>query len=281
MIFERIYVNGSSLSCGGSLEPRTESYVYYTEKMGYPKWEDEKEKSYGNLLGRILNMPVINDSKQGGGLDRLIRKTFDYIDTLSEKEVNSTLFLFDIPLQPNRMEIYSKEFSDYLVVSVYNKKYKRQVESKTVDSKISFSRAYKKESLDLSYDQYIKHDKIINQIVEKYYDFEVELKRMIRQLILFYNFLDGKKIYYNIDLNDSLFTASGFKRDDLVLYRNNYSQIDNPRKIEMKTIWDLSVTNKWRICDEIKGNDDSHLGLIGNLSYAKFIEEKIKEKGFI
>ena len=107
MILERIYVNGSSLSCGGSLEPGSESYNYYTEKRGYLKWEDEKEKSYGNILGRILNIPVINDSKQGGGLDRLIRKTFDYIDTLSEKEINSTLFLFDIPLQPNRMEIYS------------------------------------------------------------------------------------------------------------------------------------------------------------------------------
>ena len=113
MKFERIYINGSSLSCGGSLEVNSQFYKYYTENLNQNKWNSEKEVSYGNLLANKLGIECINDSKQGGGLDRLIRKTFDYIDTLSDLEIEKTLFLFDIPLQPSRIELYSKEFQDY------------------------------------------------------------------------------------------------------------------------------------------------------------------------
>jgi hypothetical protein len=281
MKFERIYINGSSLSCGGSLEVGSEFYKYYTQNLEQKKWKSEKEVSYGNLLSTKLDVECVNDSKQGGGLDRLIRKTFDYIDTLSESEISSTLFLFDIPLQPNRMELYSKEFQDYLVVSVYNKIYPIEVENKIINSKISFSRAYTKKEYNLNYDDYFKHNEKINMFVDEYYDFEVEITRMVRQLILFYNFLDNKKINYNIDLNDSLFTASGYDKNSLILYKNNYSHKLNPNIIEIPTIWELSVKQGWRICDEISDTTDSHLGYFGNQKYSEFIYNKLKEKNLV
>lgn len=280
-MFKKIYVNGSSLSCGGSLEPGTLAYKHYINELKVPNWGNEKEVSYGNILSKRLGIECINDSKQGGGLDRLIRKTFDYIDTLNEIEIATTLFLFDIPLQPNRMELYSKEFNDYFVVSVHHKAYDRQVEGKIVNSKISFSRAYNKQNYDLTYNQYIKHDQKINNFVEDYYDFEVEIKRMVRQLILFYNLLDNKKIHYNIDLNDTLFTASGYDKNSLILYKNNYSHKLNPNILEMKTIWELSVTEKWRICDEVPDSQDSHLGFFGNHKYSDYIISKLKEKNIL
>ena len=281
MKFERIYINGSSLSCGGSLEVNSQFYKYYTENLNQNKWNSEKEVSYGNLLANKLVIECINDSKQGGGLDRLIRKTFDYIDTLSDLEIEKTLFLFDIPLQPSRIELYSKEFQDYFVVSVHNKYYPVKIDDRVINSKISFSRAYTKKDYNLKYDEYLNHDKKINEFVDEYYDFEVEIKRMVRQLILFYNFLDNKKINYNIDLNDSLFTASGFDKNALILYKNNYSHKLNPNILEMKTIWELSVKQGWRICDEISDTTDSHLGYFGNQKYSEFIYNKLKEKNLI
>ena len=275
MKFKRIYVNGSSLSCGGSLEPNTQSYNYYVNS-GIPKWDNEKEVSYGNVLAKDLGIECVNDAKQGGGLDRIIRKTFDYIDTLTQEEIDTTLFLFDIPLQPSRVEIYSKEFKDFFVMSVYDKKWNTNIEGKTISSKISFSRAYKKEKLNLTYNQYIKHDTILNTFVDEYYDYEIETKRLLRQLILFYNFLDNKKISYIVDLNDSLFTASGYDNEDnFKIYNNNYSYKTNPNIIPMKSLWQTSVYHQWRICDEIEGNNDSHLGYYGNIKYAEFIKTAI------
>jgi hypothetical protein len=275
MKFKRIYINGSSLSCGGSLEPNTQAYNHYIN-TGISKWDNEKEVSYGNVLAKDLGIECVNDAKQGGGLDRIIRKTFDYIDTLTQEEIDTTLFLFDIPLQPSRVEIYSKEFKDFFVMSVYDRKWNNNIEGKSINSKISFSRAYKKEKLNLSYDQYIKHDSILNTYVDEYYDYEIETKRLLRQLILFYNFLDNKKISYIIDLNDSLFTASGYENNDVFkIYNNNYSHKTNPNIIQMKSLWQISVYYQWRICDEIKGNNDSHLGYYGNKKYAEFIKSAI------
>ena len=275
MKFKRIYVNGSSLSCGGSLEPNTQAYNHYVN-TGIPKWDNEKEVSYGNVLSKDLGIECVNDAKQGGGLDRIIRKTFDYVDTLTQEEIETTLFLFDIPLQPSRVEIYSKEFKDFFVMSVYDRKWNNNIEGKSINSKISFSRAYKKEKLNLSYDQYIKHDSILNTYVDEYYDYEIETKRLLRQLILFYNFLDNKKISYIIDLNDSLFTASGYDNEDnFKIYNNNYSYKTNPNIIPMKSLWQTSVYHQWRICDEIEGNNDSHLGYYGNIKYAQFIKTAI------
>lgn len=277
MKFKKIYVNGSSLSCGGSLEKDTEAYKHYTENMNIPKWDNEKEVSYGNVLANMLGIECVNDAKQGGGLDRIIRKTFDFIDTLTQDEIETTLFLFDIPLQPSRMEIYSKEFKDFLVVSVYDKEWEFQVENTKFKSSISFSRAYMKNDLRMSYEQYKKHEDIIKPFTNNYYDYEVETKRLLRQLILFYNFLDNKKISYNIDLNDSLFTAVGHENlNNLKIYSNNYSYKSNPNIIEMKSLWQTSVLHGLRLCDEISGNTDSHLGYFGNKKYAELILKHLK-----
>lgn len=276
MKFQKIYINGSSLSCGGSLEKNTIAYKHYTENLGVPKWENEKDVSYGNVLGNMLGIECFNDAKQGGGLDRIIRKTFDFIDTLSQEEIDTTLFLFDIPLQPSRMEIYSKEFKDFLVVSIYDREWEFNIHGEKIKSSISFSRAYTDAKIKLSLNDYKKHESIIKKYADEYYDYEMETKRLLRQLILFYNFLDNKKISYNIDLNDSLFTAVGHdNNDNFKIYSNNYSYKTNPNIIPIKSIWQTSVYHQWRICDEINDNQDSHLGYYGNIKYAEFIKSQI------
>ena len=73
-VMKTIYINGSSLSCGGGLEPHTQAFSIYIQK-GIENWYDCKDVSYGNQLANILGADVVNESKQGGGLDRVIRKT--------------------------------------------------------------------------------------------------------------------------------------------------------------------------------------------------------------
>ena len=116
--FSQIYVNGSSLSCGGSLHFKSTAWRFYTTEQEVKSWKNSKDVSYGNVLGKMLGINVVNEAKEGGGLDRLIRKTYDFISTSTLEELSETLFIFDIPLQPARFEVYSRKHNDWFTVAV-------------------------------------------------------------------------------------------------------------------------------------------------------------------
>jgi hypothetical protein len=277
---KQIYVNGSSLSCGGSLEPHTEAYKLYINKLGVHKWEDSKEVSYGNQLGVLLGIDVINESKQGGGLDRLIRKTYEYINSKTNEELEETLFLFDIPIQPARFEVYSKQYKDWFVVSVA---YRESIETPhtltistkdgDIDSKISFSRDYINGQLNLEFEDLKKHNDLLSSFVEEYHDYQKEAERMLRELTFFYCYLDKRKIHYIRDITEGFFAGSFMfdaRNDKDFFDKLRIFDDSNPNVINMETIWTLSREKKWRIKDETDIQDD-HLGYFGNKKYAHYL----------
>ena len=282
--FKKIYINGSSLSCGGGLEIDSPAYNHYTTTGGIARWGDSKSVSYGNILGEKLGIEVINDSKQGGGLDRLIRKTYDYITNNPLSEIEQTLFLFDIPLQPSRMEVYSNQYKDWLICSVAlgingeHSTVQIRNEGNWWDSKLSISRGFFRPQLRIPYVEYVKHDKILNDYITEYYDKEVEIKRMMRQLTLFYSYLDSFKLNYFRDNDESLFAAS-LNTDDFRLKNEYLKRLEmqskcNPNIINSQSIWELSMKMKLTIADETPIND-AHLGYYGNQKYAQYLYEKI------
>lgn len=283
--FNKIYINGSSLSCGGGLEVDSPAYTYYTNIEGIKKWGNSKSVSYGNILGEKLGIEVVNESKQGGGLDRLIRKTYDYITNTPLFEIEQTLFLFDIPLQPTRMEVYSNQYKDWLVCSIaLNDKGEHgsveiRNEGNWWNSKLSISRGFFRPELRIPYVEYVKHDEILNQYITEYYDKEVEIKRMMRELTMFYAYLDSFKLNYFRDNNQSLFAAS-LNTDDYRLKNEYLKRLEiqsklNPNIIESESIWELTTKMKLTISDETPVKD-AHLGYHGNQKYAEYLYEKIQ-----
>lgn len=280
-----IYINGSSLSCGGGLEPHTQAFSIYTESLR--KWHDSKDVSYGNVLGKMLGVGVINEAKQGGGLDRLIRKTYEYINSKNKIQLDNTLFLFDIPIQPARFEVFSKQYNDWFVVSVsYRDSLKdpHQITISTkdgqIDSILSFSRDYMNSKLHLEFDELKKHNQILCDWVKEYHDYEREAKRLLRELTFFYCYLDKLKINYIRDTTEGFFAGSFMfdaRTNEEFFDKLNVFENSNPNVIDVQTIWTLAGENKWRIKDEISIEDD-HLGYEGNKRYAEYLYNRLNTK---
>ena len=281
-----IYINGSSLSCGGGLEPHTQAFSIYIQK-GIENWYDSKDVSYGNQLANILGADVINESKQGGGLDRVIRKTYEYINSKNRLELDSTLFLFDIPIQPARFEVYSKHYKDWFVVSVSYRDSLTEPHSITIstkdgeiDSVLSFSRDYMNSDVHLEFDELKKHNQILCDFVKEYHDYEKEAQRLLRELTFFYCYLDKRNIRYIRDTTEGFFAGSFMfdARNDTDFFEKlNIFDNSNPNVIESQTIWSLAGENGWRIKDEISVDDD-HLGYEGNLKYAQYLHNLLITK---
>lgn len=278
--FTTIYINGSSLSCGGSLEVNTEAFKYYIQNYDIPKWDNSKDVSYGNVLANMIGAKAINESKQGGGLDRLIRKSYNYINSKTNKELKETLFVFDIPIQPSRFEVYSKQFKDWFTVSIA---YRNSEESPSpltismqdgdIESILSLSRDYGTPSLNLNFSDMKKHCELLSQYASEYHDYMQEANRLLRELTFFYCYLDKLEINYIRDISDVFFAGSinfGNTSNDDFFDRLKMFEGSNQNAIDSPTIWRISSENKWTIKDEI-GIEDSHLGYYGNRKYAEYL----------
>ncbi|NDB79822.1 hypothetical protein EB155_08130, partial [archaeon] len=270
--FSQIYVNGSSLSCGGSLHWKSTAWRFYTTEQDVKSWKNSKDVSYGNVLGKMLGISVINEAKEGGGLDRLIRKTYDFISTSTLEELSETLFIFDIPLQPARFEVFSRKHNDWFTVAVSYKGGEDPNLYQTIEvsrdeikweSILSFSRAFGEPKLNLSFEEMEEHDKLLTKIVQYYHDYEIEANRLLRELTMFYCFLDKMKINYFRDNNETIFAGSiNFaKRNDTneLIKKLKLFETSNENVIGCPTIWNLSEKKKWRISDETP-IEDAHLG---------------------
>lgn len=286
--FSQIYVNGSSLSCGGSLHWKSPAWRFYTTEQDVKSWKNSKDVSYGNVLGKMLGISVINEAKEGGGLDRLIRKTYDFISTSTLEELSETLFIFDIPLQPARFEVFSRKHNDWFTVAVSYKGGEDPNLYQTIEvsrdeikweSILSFSRAFGEPKLNLSFEEMEEHDKLLTKIVQYYHDYEIEANRLLRELTMFYCFLDKMKINYFRDNNETIFAGSiNFaKRNDTneLIKKLKLFETSNENVIGCPTIWNLSEKKKWRISDETP-IEDAHLGYFGNKKYAEYLYEKLK-----
>jgi hypothetical protein len=286
--FSQIYINGSSLSCGGSLEYKSTAWRYYTTEKDVPSWKDNRAVSYGNILGKMLDADIINEAKEGGGLDRVIRKTYDFISERTLEELSETLFVFDIPLQPARFEVYSRKHNDWFVVSISYKGLEDQNEYNPIEvsrdwdswfSNLSFSRGFNNPSLNLTLDELKEHDELLCKIVDYYHDYDVNANRLLRELTMFYCFLDKMKINYYRDNNETIFAGSiNFaKRNGTrdLMSKLKLFETSNENVISCPTIWNLSEKKGWRLCDETPIND-AHLGYFGNIKYAEYLYEKLK-----
>lgn len=286
--FSQIYINGSSLSCAGSLEYQSAAWRYYTTELDIESWNNQKDLSYGNILGNMLDIKVINEAKEGGGLDRLIRKTYDFISERNLEELSETLFVFDIPLQPARFEVFSRKHNDWFVVSVSYKGGPNVNEYNPIEisrdwenwmSNLSFSRSFGDSSKSLTLDELKEHDELLNKIVDYYHDYDVNTKRLLRELTMFYCFLDKMKINYFRDNNETIFAGSVNFADRSnaaeLIKKLKLFELSNENVINCPTIWNLSEKKKWRILDETPVYD-AHLGYYGNKKYAEYLYEKLK-----
>ena len=114
--FDTVYVTGCSFSEGGGLYDITVKKLY--KELYDVSWDDFHEVTYGGRVAEKLNAKLVMDAKCGGGLERVIRKFWEFVKDKSNEELNKVFFLIQVPGVQQRLDFYSSKDRKHFVVNL-------------------------------------------------------------------------------------------------------------------------------------------------------------------
>lgn len=116
--FNTIHFTGCSFTEGGGFEDgKRELQVFYKNNYGFI-YKNEKDVAYPNLLKSKLNLKILNEAKSGSGIERSIRKIWEYIRRTPLEEVKKTLFILELAEAITRLDVFSNKYNRYMVANV-------------------------------------------------------------------------------------------------------------------------------------------------------------------
>jgi hypothetical protein len=249
--FKNLYVNGCSFSCGNGLD-LIEIKQLYKDKLSIDI-DNHLNFAYPNILAKKYNLSIINEAVPGGSLNRMIRKTYNYIfnnvDILSD-----TLFVLEIPPMW-RDEFYSNKLDRLINVTWGTLKHPHS-------DLTNIRNGY-----DVSDILSIHGD--LENYFKNFVDIDFEEKKSMKNMLGLLSYL----IINN--LNYILIDCSGF--DDF-LKKNGLKDEYNFLWFDNKKMHHWIDDNKLRISDELNIEIDRHAGIEGNKIIAERLEEYINKK---
>jgi hypothetical protein len=255
MKFNRIYANGCSFTGAGGLNFK-HIRNRYKEILDIDLSDDYIQYAYPNIVAKTLNVDIINDAISGGSVNRLIRKTYQYVYD-NQHTVSSNLFILEIPPMW-RDEIYSNQLDRLMNTTWGSIKFPG---NDLTDVAAGF---------DISDMQ-----KIHKELQSYFYNFvntDFEYKKSMNNMLGLIFFLKHKNI--DVILIDNSFFEN-------FLYKNSLEHNFNFVHFENLKMEDWFIQNKLRIDDELKIKIDSHAGLDGNKQIADIILKYLYTKKFI
>lgn len=291
--FNTIYFNGCSYTEGGGLNNSTiMNYIRKNIKsVPYKKALDninignvvlandnklfipEKEYAYPNIFKQLINnndVNVINDAKCGGSLERVIRKVYSIIRENNIEFLRKKLFILELPPPgPNRLDLYSNRFNDYLVCNV----------TLGVDTnpKAYLTQSYSIPKFKIDDESQNKMAETILDYFSEFIDIQKSIQKNANELLGLISFFELHKIeYFLIGDTGFIYTAldNYFPKIDDRFIKVNYNG-----KI-YRDIFQFASDEKLRICDEVNGTSDGHPGLSAHYIWAEkmyeFLENKLK-----
>lgn len=267
--FNTIYSNGSSLTAGGGLGESGVKKVY--KDLHEVEWGNQKDVTYPQYVANHFECELVHDAQSGSGVPRLIRRTYEYIESVGLEEAKKTLFLFEITDPIHRIDMYCNEIQDYMIVNVG---YKSDGSYEFVHSMESTYDGGKK------HDPNIFNDKMSNEIkshLEKYHDPIVFTNKFRGDLIGLFSFLNENNIEYFYMFNDSTLKLH---------YEKLYDGLDKKRNIIIDgfvSINQFCTFQNHNIRSETNNfTPDGHPGYFGHKLYSekliKIIEQRVKPK---
>ena len=268
--YKYFYVNGCSFSEGGGLEEprRWNKYKGHTLPGGFMptykkyynvSWKSRKYVNWGYRLSKIIGVECINESKSGGGPERVIRMAYDFL--YKHWKIKDKIFLLlELP-DSGRAEVFYTKTGEYYIV---NTKFDD-------DGNCKFIHATREHMPDKISKNREDNDtiEIFKTWFESHFNLEEQMKQMDKDIIGLYSFctLNNIPIY----LMGGGSTSLGYNMFEGI--------IDKSHIFEGVQGW--CKNNKMTIDDEIgKYHDeytDGHPGYFGHIEYAKYI---VKELGF-
>lgn len=261
--YDLIYFNGSSFT-ENAFDEFNERYLNYEDCIKLDEnYYTGQIVTYPVIIKKITGVDIINEAKQGAGLPRLIRKTWEFIDKNELEVLKKTLFILEISTSINRLDVYSNEQKDWMVVNV-----EYDDDFKAYETNNTFNWIYGPQ-LRNSYNKKVKN--IIVNYVNEFLNVDVYDKVNSNNLLGLISFFK---------LNEIDFFLSGqltYDNKHLKNFENNFLKLNIKNEL-YSDIYFFSEKNGLRICDEIKINDnhpnfDAHK--IWGESIVEFINNKL------
>jgi hypothetical protein len=248
---KNLYVNGCSWTDGDVLDYEGILKHFQLDGVG-------RDYSYPTLVANKFKYNLIDDSRYGGSINRIIRMCWEYIISKNNL-IEDTIFILEIP-NGFRDEIYSNQYNKYFNItggSLSNP------QDKTEDSI---------EWLDIK-----------KNVINNYYNFsnfdEFFKKEYINLMsLIFYIKQKTNKIYliqpFDITHRYGLY-------DNLINYENIIKLSDSSfNENEYDFIQDMCKNEKLSIGNELNnGNENTHPGISGHRKLAEIIIKHLKKYG--
>lgn len=252
-----LYANGSSITCGGGFEPEEQRKeireLYKLKKYSIP--ETQLECSYPYILSQKLGLECIMAAKSGGGIDRMIRTTWEWIFNNKDK-VSETVFLLE-PQVGIRLDWWVESEQTYGIVNAhldgwYNTIY-TLVEDWFEDSKEKKMRWRG------------KYQALINDYFKEFHNENEYLKLELQKLLFFVSYLNQQKIDYLISIPNTDHLKIQREILDIIPEENDLFPL-----FTYNGIFEYGQKMGLLIKDEIQ-YEDFHLSWTGNNNVANLI----------
>lgn len=252
-----LYSNGSSITAGGGFEPihqRNDIREKYKDKrIELP--ETQLECSYPYMLSQKLGLECINEAKSGGGIDRMIRTTWEWIFNNKDK-VSETLFLLE-PQVGIRLDWWVESEQRYGIVNAhldgwYNRIY-TLVEDWFTDSKEKKMRWRN------------KYQALINDYFKEFHNENEYLKLELQKLLFFVSYLNEQKIDYLISIPNTDHLDIQREILDIIPKENDLFPL-----LDYNGIWEYGQKMGLLLKDEVR-IEDYHLSWTGNNTLSDLI----------
>lgn len=246
MEFSKIYANGCSFTCAGGINFEFVRRKY-KEILNIDLDDDYIKYAYPNIIGNEFNIEVINQSVSGGSVNRLIRKTYQYVYD-NQSSISETLFILELPPMW-RDEIYCNKLDRFMNVT-----------SGTILMQSN-------EMKDIANGFDVTDIRKVHENLQSYfYNFvntDIEYKKSMNNLLGLIHFLKHNDITVLL-IDNTIF--------EKFLHINNTHHNFNFVKFDNFEMQEWFIKNKWTINDELGTKDvDGHAGINGNQQIANKI----------
>jgi hypothetical protein len=253
--FKKIYANGCSFTGAGGLNFES-IRKKYLEILGIKLDDDYIQYAYPNVVASKLSIDIQNEAISGGSMNRLIRKTYQYVYD-NESSVLETLFILELPPMW-REEVYCNQLDRLMNVTWGT------IKEPAIDM------------TDVAAGYDIGDLKKIHKELESYfYNFintDFEYKKSMNNFLGLMYFLKHKNA--NVILIDNTFFEEFLQTNNLK-HDFNFVKFDNVQMNRWFTINNLTIN------DELKIKIDGHAGVDGNIKIADVVLKYLIKNKFI
>ncbi len=251
---KRLYVNGCSWTDGDVLDHKG-----LLEHLGLTG--KGRDYSYPTLVSKKLNLQLVDESRYGGSINRIIRMAWDYI-IKEHNFINTTIFIFEIP-NGFRDEIYSSKYKKHFNITgglLSNPEDKTEQGSEWYD---------------------IKKDVVNNYY--NFHNFEIFDKKESINLMSLISYIksNGGQVYllqpadfiYRMGRYNGIFSDVILDEDIIKLEHKTFSQES------YQLIQDFCKNEKLSIGHELNdGKEDTHPGISGHSILSEIVIKHISKK---